>query len=148
VTTDVPFSIETGFTLQTDYSDWRSGNQRILHGVAAVPQPNIRAAPAQRNRVRGKHIGDSSLWLVPLSCLGTPDRLPPRLVPPRISSSSSPSDGDFLFQPSPEFAASSHDQHARHAVGNIPPCSPEKPPVKSMIQKGLNRSAVKVTANR
>ena len=24
------FSIETGFTLQTDYSNWKSGNQRVL----------------------------------------------------------------------------------------------------------------------
>jgi len=24
------FSIETGFTLETDYSDWKSGNQRVL----------------------------------------------------------------------------------------------------------------------
>ena len=24
------FSIETGFTLETDYSDWKSGEQRIL----------------------------------------------------------------------------------------------------------------------
>ena len=24
------FSIETGFTLETDYSDWKTGNQRVL----------------------------------------------------------------------------------------------------------------------
>jgi len=24
------FSIETGFTLETDYSDWKTGNQRLL----------------------------------------------------------------------------------------------------------------------
>lgn len=29
--TALNFSIETGFTLETDYSDWKSGNQRVLH---------------------------------------------------------------------------------------------------------------------
>lgn len=28
--TALNFSIETGFTLETDYSDWKSGNQRLL----------------------------------------------------------------------------------------------------------------------
>lgn len=28
--TALNFSIETGFTLETDYSDWKSGNQRVL----------------------------------------------------------------------------------------------------------------------
>jgi len=28
--TSLNFSIETGFTLETDYSNWRSGNQRVL----------------------------------------------------------------------------------------------------------------------
>ena len=28
--TSLTFEIETGFTLQADYSDWKTGNQRVL----------------------------------------------------------------------------------------------------------------------
>ena len=28
--TALNFSIETGFTVETDYSDWKSGNQRVI----------------------------------------------------------------------------------------------------------------------
>lgn len=28
--TSLNFAIETGFTLETDYSDWKTGNQRVL----------------------------------------------------------------------------------------------------------------------
>lgn len=29
--TALNFSIETGFTVETDYSNWKTGNQQILH---------------------------------------------------------------------------------------------------------------------
>ena len=34
--TSLTFEIETGFTLQADYSDWKTGNQRVLRSWGPV----------------------------------------------------------------------------------------------------------------
>ena len=59
--TSLNFSIETGFTVETDYSDWKTGEQRVLRTLGADTRLGIRGRSSTARR--GRRDRSAASWL-------------------------------------------------------------------------------------
>ena len=106
--------------------------------VAAVPQPKHKSSARTKKSRAANTLGTAHSGLFPFPTLGTPDRLPPRLVPPRISRKLT------SFQWGFPFPAFSRIRRVSAPSARPPRCweyssmFPQNPSVKSMIQKDLH----------
>ena len=48
--TSLNFAIDSSFTVETDYSDWKTGNQRVLHRWRPVQNVEFRDTVTKRKR--------------------------------------------------------------------------------------------------